>query len=382
MRNGLVSALCLGVVALLTLPAFADIKAFNAAVARSDYKAATAEAASTWPQLDKSRKDILLIAQEFGYAAYIANDFAAMKSYAEFINGHASLASADPYVKALAAISLRLADLRLTPSAETRAQLNGALVERSALDGFDNITYFALDSALAYDLDNAKWKDAQATAAMGVKLAQSGGGLYQTTRRKLELLSGVADYVVTKDPAVYARLETLRSVVLSDMDQAPDDDVAKLLKPLYFDIATWETSLSAHIRARGKSVPDIAAALRTDSTERLRRIFSINDRCRIKVEFRTTPQFPMSAFYGGFVGAVLIEVDIGADGKASNPNVLSAVPSRYFGPAVLKMVPDMRFKPNNWTGDDCALERKAHRIEFEFLLGEGSDTRAGSRIPK
>ena len=52
---------------LAAAPATADIKAFNAKVLARDYKGAAAEAAATWPTLDKSCKDIAIIANEFGF---------------------------------------------------------------------------------------------------------------------------------------------------------------------------------------------------------------------------------------------------------------------------------------------------------------------------
>lgn len=68
---------------LMALPAWGDIKSFNAAVTAGDFKKAAAEAATTWPTLDKSRDDIALIAREFGFAAYLATDYAAAQTYAD-----------------------------------------------------------------------------------------------------------------------------------------------------------------------------------------------------------------------------------------------------------------------------------------------------------
>ena len=48
------SVVALACAAALTVPAFADIKAFNAAVKAGDYKTAAAEAEATWKTWDKS----------------------------------------------------------------------------------------------------------------------------------------------------------------------------------------------------------------------------------------------------------------------------------------------------------------------------------------
>ena len=49
-----------------------------------DFKKAAVEAVSTWPTLDKSRKDIAMIAREFGFVSYVVKDYAAAKTFAEF----------------------------------------------------------------------------------------------------------------------------------------------------------------------------------------------------------------------------------------------------------------------------------------------------------
>src|SRR5689334_1369714 len=83
-RSSRIWIAAIGLAVLAVLPASADIKTFNEKVGARDFKAAAAEAAATWPTLDKSRKDIAIIAREFGFAAYMAGDFSAARTFAEF----------------------------------------------------------------------------------------------------------------------------------------------------------------------------------------------------------------------------------------------------------------------------------------------------------
>ena len=117
--------------ALFALPAFADIRSFNAAVVARDFQKAAAEAASTWPTLDKSREDIALIAREFGFAAYVAGDFAAAKTYAEFAAAKPAEGAASEF-HLLSNVLLRAAEHRLKPSEATRNALLSALEARAA----------------------------------------------------------------------------------------------------------------------------------------------------------------------------------------------------------------------------------------------------------
>jgi hypothetical protein len=59
-------------------PAFADVKAYNAAVKAGDYKTAAAEAETIWQTWDKQSPDTALMAREFGFAALVSgrNDLA------------------------------------------------------------------------------------------------------------------------------------------------------------------------------------------------------------------------------------------------------------------------------------------------------------------
>src|SRR5689334_3959458 len=60
-RNRIACALAIGAMLVFATPAQADIKAFNAAIAKGDYKAAAAEAETTWGAWNKSDKDTALV---------------------------------------------------------------------------------------------------------------------------------------------------------------------------------------------------------------------------------------------------------------------------------------------------------------------------------
>src|SRR5689334_24181109 len=69
-------------------PAFADMKAFNAAVKVGDYKAAAAAARETWPTLDSNNPDIAVIAREFAWAAMRGGDAENARIYSGYLVEH------------------------------------------------------------------------------------------------------------------------------------------------------------------------------------------------------------------------------------------------------------------------------------------------------
>ncbi|HEV7689458.1 MAG TPA: hypothetical protein VGO52_01475 [Hyphomonadaceae bacterium] len=379
MRNGLVSALCLsvlglGAAALLSLPAAADIKTFNAAVSRSDYKAAAAEAASTWPTLDKSRKDINVIAQEFGYAAFMSNDYAASRTYAEFASSHSDIGAdtgADPYLQAVSTVLLKLSEHRLQPSDKTRDDLLAAVMKRADQPGFDNVSYLGVDSILAYDMDKAAWAAAKKDADLGVQLASVGGAYYAIPKRRLELFSGIAEYFTDPNVNAFVKVRKLKKTIADDIDTAASDDAARLLLPIYWETTTWRQAMGSHLFALRKKVPEDPDGPAYGSTpvvgERFQRIFPSGGDCKIEPVWSKEPEYPPSSKYKNFVAAVLVATDIDEKGNPVNTRILGAAPE-VFGPHVLKIVTSARFKRAWGEKADCKLARKNHRMDFEFQV--------------
>ena len=364
------------VTGLFALPAFGDIKSFNAAVNAGDFKKAAAEATATWPTLDKSREDIALIAREFGFVSYVAKDYAAAKKFAEFAAAKTTEDAAAAEIRSQSSVLLRLSELKLRPSGETRDALFRSLEARSGLAGFDNISFAATDALVAYDLDKGRWRDAAASTDIGAKLAVSGGPSYSVERRRYELYGGVADYMVTRKASVFQQFTDLRTSLLTDIAAAPSEKSAQRFVPLFWEASGWREALDAHlitIKARGHTpVPPRQRDNIPDPDGRLERLLGKNDdfgACPKKFDAREKPNYPVSAMYEGFTGAVILRVDIDAEGKASNPEILAAVPDKYFGDAVLRNVKDMRYLPGDaWDPATCSLAQKGHIIVFKFLI--------------
>jgi hypothetical protein len=356
--------------ALIALPAFGDIKSFNAAVTAGDYKKAAEEAATTWPTLDKSRDDITLIAREFGFISYVTKDYAAARTYAEFGAAQSEEGAGAAETRTLSNVLLRAAEYRLKPSDATRDALLGALEARTSLPGFDNISFAATEAVVGHDLEKGRWKDAIASADLAAKLSGAGRN-YLVEHRRYELYGAIASYRANDTRANYQKFVDLHRGMIEEIVAAPSDAAAERMVPLYWEARTWMGAVYSHLKSQGRSVPEDDFRTGERPPERLKKLIDAHDEgtCQKEFDWRAKPDYPKSALYGGFVGAVVLRVDIGEDGKAANPTVLAAMPEKHFAEPVLDHVRHMKWVAGKaWDKEKCSLAEKGHVVTFQFQL--------------
>lgn len=367
-------SLFLGIAVLLaSTSAQADIKSFNASVKARDFKAAAADAVATWPTLDKSRADIAIIAREFGFTALVAKDFAAAKTFGEAAVAASATLSESADLRATSDVLRDVANHKLSPSPATRDQLVRSLEARVGQGGIDLISYFAADVATAYDFERGAWAEAQASASLSRKLSQQGGDLYQVYAFRFDLFANVAEYMRTRDAKVYAQLVTLRRETIAAIDAAPSDAGADPIADFYWEVEAWRPSIGQHLVSRRKmkwpDSPEVNPYRTEDRSTRLLGFRAADAGCESIIEMRRDIRYPSSALFKGLIGVVMLRVDIDAQGAASNPEIVTAVPDKYFGEAVLRSVKDIRYKPGEKWGAECTLVQPGRVITFEFTVG-------------
>lgn len=383
MRTMAIAGVCL-IAALIALPAFADIKSFNAAVTAGDYRTAAAEAAATWPTLDKSREDIAVIAREFGFVSYVAKEYAAAKTFAEFAAAQNVEGDGAAEAKALGTLLLRAAEYRLKPSDAARDALFGALEARAALPSFDNISFAATEAVLGHDLDKGRWRNAAASAELATRLASAGGAYYAHERRKYELYRHVADYRVRERAETYDALTELLEAICAQAAAIPSDQAAQRFVELFWEVWAWRSALSAHLTSRGvrehtrkqaqRAADEKARWERLGADEQLSRRLGrqpagSDPACQKMFDPRRKPDFPSSALFRGFVGSVVLRADLDESGKLHNPEILAAVPEKFFGGAVLEASDDMRYVPGKvWDAASCTMAEDDRIVTFEFII--------------
>lgn len=367
-------ALALGLVVLLTsASAQADIKSFNAAMKARDFKTAAAEASSTWPTLDKSRDDIAIIAREFGFAALMAGDFAAARTFGNAAVSSSAALGESPEMRIASDLLRDVAAHKLSPSASTRDQLHRSLQARAAHEGLDLITYFAADIATAYDFQRGAWKEAEASANLAKELSEQGGDPYRVQAFRFDLFANVAEYLRTREVNVYGELGALRDRTIAEINAAASDSDAQPFAQLYWEVHAWRSSIGSHLVARRKmkwpEAPETSPPKSGDRAKRLLGFRTDDDDCFSYIDMRRDIEYPKSALYKGLIGVVILRVDIDAQGAASNPEIVTAVPDKYFGNAVLKSVDNIRFKPGDKWSEGCSLQQTGRVITFQFTVG-------------
>lgn len=375
-RNLITLAAC---AVLFAAAAHADIAAFNAAVKANNFKTAAAEAAKTWPTLDKSRDDIVIIAQEFGFSAFVAKDYAAARTYADFA---VAAASTSPENRTIAVVLATLAAHKVKPTADTRAALAAALTARTAFPGLDNITFLGADALLAYDMEKADWEDATESARLLTNFTDAGGASFLVSKTRARLYWAIADYMLSKKATAVAGLHSLQDDLVRDINAAASDERAKPMIGLYWEIVAWRELTDSHLRARGilpnkpdgkqdeeEAEEDDPEWAPTTRAKRLMGDRTDTDVCKTQFDMTRIPNYPSSALYSGFLGSVILQVDIDAAGRASNPEILTAVPEKFFGKAVLDSVRYIRVTPGKpWDAASCSLAQTGKRITFKFMI--------------
>lgn len=356
---------------LLAPAAFADINAFNDKMKARDFKAAAAEATTTWAEIDKSRADIGLIAREFGFASYLAGEYEPAKTWALFAAG-ATPPGSD---YAMAIVLLRLSELRLAPSKVSRDALAEALTARAAETGMDNISYIGAEALVGYDFQGGRWSDAETSAGLAATLSGKGGPSLLERQRRFQLFEEAAQYMRSKDKDAYFGMVDLVKTVAADIDAAASDDDANRLAPTYWEARAWALSMDSHLTLRRVALDRTSdGAVRDNLLAYPKREAVYQPRasraaCPTRLEFTRMPQYPASAAFRGFVGTVIAKVDIDDKGLASNPSLLAAIPETGFGKAVLGSVGLIRVKPGaGYDAAACSLAQTGRVIEYVFTF--------------
>ena len=358
-----VAAIC------LALPAFADIRSFNAAMQTKDYRKAAAEAAATWPTLDKSRPDIALIAHEFGFAAFMASDYAAARTF-----GTAAFAGAtDNESRIGSELLLRLSEFKLTPSESTRDNLFTALEASAKLPGIDLLTYIGLDNVMSRDFDEADWKRGAEIAALGEAIVSRGSGANSVQSFRFGLSKYVGQFMQTAKVEPYRRLIEMRRRLIEVINAAASDEEVNGLVQFYWGLEAWRISISSQLegwhRLFGSDRDDPDSGYRADDRAvRLLNLQTKDKPCQTEIGLRWKPTYPSDARYKGMIGTVMLRADIDERGHATNPKILAAVPKDVFGKTVLSTLSQLSLSPGRNWGPACALAREGKVITFVFAI--------------
>ncbi len=365
---------------LVCIPASADIKTFNEKMTAQDFKGAAAEAEATWPTLDKSRDDIAIIANEFGFASYLAGDLAAARTFAQFVVDSRATGLEADQLRVTSMVLLRLAEYAEAPTANARNNLYSAVRFSTDVPGIDMTTYLGLEAVLAYDLKTSSWAAAVDSARLAATTTERGGRDFMVRSRRFRLLAEVADFMLSNKKPNYDNLDALVDVVRNEVNAAPTEAEAEEMTEIYWDVFAWRDALRLHLEAlnitRSKHEQKDEETSPAERDTRLlgkvsdHGLFSTNTRVReiMLSRSRDTGLYPSQAFKNGMQGVVVLKVDVDKNGKVPNPRVLAAAPEKYFGESLVSKHRRFQVSPGETWGPTRTLQRTGHVITVNFPI--------------
>lgn len=354
--------------------ALADIGAFNAAVKSGNYKAAAAEAKGVWANWNPSDPDTATVAREFGFASYVAGDYAGARDYGQFLKDKGTTLSKPDDQPATSRVLLAAASFRLTANDATRKELFESLQAREAAPGLDSMSMLAAEALYKADWAAGRWRDAGASGMSAYRILSRGGETLAPRALEARTTGAAGDFLGQRDKTDYDNMIDTHDAIIDAIDAAKDPKRRQALVMLSFTAQAWGLSIYSFfdsVQQTGSSIP-----IKVKAREMRNPQFGYfasggapfeGVACDIEVNGRAF-KYPQSAAYNGMVGTVLVRFDIDAEGRVTDAETLAAVPARHFSDAVMDAVPKLRFTRTSDSPADCTIARKNHVFTLMFRI--------------
>lgn len=365
-------AAAIGAMLLLAGPALADMKAFNEAVKAGNYKVASAEAKTTWQTWDKSDRDTAIVAREFGFAAYVAGDFAAAKEYGQFLKDNgATLATPDDQPE-VSKVLLAVANYRLDANVGTRQALFEALKAREPRPGLDMQSVLASEALYRGDWGTGNWGAAVESAALADRLMGRGGDQLLARALDARATSAVAGFMGGRDKEDYAKIVQAHNDVVGAIDVALNPRHKASLIPLKFRLEAWAISVEAVFKASQQTGSLISKDVKTLELRQLQNapfddMQAGPDPCMGDMDISQL-RYPQSASFRGMVGTVIMRYTSDAEGRITKPEILAAVPVAQFAESVEKAASTFRLKRAKEDSKTCSLAGTSRLLRISFYI--------------
>lgn len=355
-------------------PAHADMKAFNAAVRAGDYKTAAVEAKGAWATFDKTSADTAVVAREFGFASYVAGDYAAAREYGLFLKEQGAKLPAPDDQPATSAVLLAAAELRLSPSAANRTALAAALEARKAATGIDNTTVLAAEALYRAEWAAGAWSKAQQAAGMAAELLGRAGAPLAAKTVEARTYGAAANFLSSPRREDYEEMADAHDAIIDVLDATADDAHRVQLSKLRYQAEAWAQAIAATVASSsqiGSNIPkDVKwRELKQPKTEPVPMTLASGGKACVGRFDPGRLKYPSVAEYRGFSGAVIVRLSFDATGRVKESEVLASVPLSGFAETVSEAAAS--FKLSRGPGDeaDCTLAQnnRVLRIMFRFM---------------
>ena len=364
----------IAVMAVLTAPAHADIRAFNAAVQTGDYTAALAEADATWPSLDQSTAAVA--AREFAWIAMLAGQPTRALAYSRFlVEEGASLATPDKSPE-VSRVLHAWASLGVASSPSARSNLLTALQARAAIANRDLISPRAAQALQAEAWEAGDWPQAEAAAHLAVRFLDDLGATQSPARYEARRTQAMASFMRTKSPDAYTSLYDAATELHALIATTPAGIVRDKLANEYFEALAWGDAVySALPASRQRQIPDRRNTVGAGRPAMVDLLFPAPGdpalpRCRITMaKSNAAPGFPFVARFKEFGGVVTYALDVQPNGTFANPRVMAAAPHPDFVAATQGVMSSWRWKLDaSQTPSTCRMPQ-VHITTFAFAMG-------------
>lgn len=359
----------------LASAAFADIKTFNAAVKVGDYKKAAVEAKDAWATWDKADPDTAVVAREFGFASYVAGDFAAARDYGQFLKDNGAKLPTPDDQPETSRVLLAAANYRLGAADVTRNALFDALKAREAAAGLDSMSLLAAEALYRGDWASGVWSRAGESGALAYRLIGRGGESLAPRALEARASSAAAGFLGGRDKGDYDVIMDTHDAIIDAIDTATDPKRREALVTLSFTVQAWGHSIWTYFSSAeqiGSNIP--VKAKQRPFREPKYAYFPAEipsaalNACPVDLD-TSALRYPSSASFKGMVGTVIMKFDLDSEGRVTKSEVLSAVPARYFADEITKAAPRMRAKPLKDAPAGCKIERTNWIFTFLFRIG-------------
>jgi TonB family protein len=368
---------------IVAAPASADIKAFNAAVRAGDYKTAATEAEGIWKTWNAADSQTALMAREFGFAAFVSgrNDLALQ--FGEFLVDRGATLPTPDDQPATSAVLHRVASFRLKGGAAERQALREALMARSTVSGLDMTSVLAWEVLYVAGWSEGDWANATSDAMAAAEFFKRAPQSLRNRQRKAELTAAAATFLegrnrVTKGKNdYYDRMVDLHDAIVGDIDAATSDSDRKLLWPLKWQAEAWSMAMWSYLSSTYEQI-DSHISTKVERRALARPLFAQYAEdpatahlpvCEGRFDGKKLT-YPSNKAFQGIVGGVIARMEVAADGKVTDVELLAAVPAESFGESVVKTLRTWTFKPNKDVDTStCRLNsrNRVYGVTFRML---------------
>jgi len=379
------SLAALAVTAILAAPAFADIKAYNAAVKAGDYKTAATEAEAIWQTWDKQSADTALIAREFGFAALVSGRNELAQTFGSFLVQNGKTLPTPDDQPATSAVLKAAADFKVSKQGEPeRAALRDALFARNTAPGVDMTSVISWQALYVADWNRFDWDSVKKDTAGAADLLKRQPASLLARQREAEVMAVAADFIqgrARQTPqtrsAIYEAMADMHDAIVADLNAAKSPGMRSQLWAIKWKAEAWTGAVESYmsssysqigsvistaVKPRGLARPDSLPVAEDAATAAIPVCDGKFDGPSIK--------YPESRALEGLVGSVIFRMETAADGKVTRTEILSAVPLDTFGDRVLDAVKDWRYKASkSSTGNSCRLSSRNHIHHVQFVIG-------------